>query len=283
MTDGRALARQYLEQQRALGGSPVILTPGLRANATGSIALEPPSTPGLHPGLVTSQPNPAALTPGASPGNAPRSVPSQPDLPPLGLVFDPPGGDLFSADPIPRAPSLDAIAALVAECTKCRLCESRTRTVPGEGPAGAKLVVVGEGPGRTEDETGRPFVGKAGDLLTKILAAISFPRERVFICNVVKCRPPENRLPLHDEVDACAPYLFRQLDLLQPRVILAMGGTAAQTLLNTKQSLGALRNKVHRFRGIPLIVTYHPAALLRNPNWKKPTWDDVRIARRLCD
>jgi uracil-DNA glycosylase family 4 len=144
-------------------------------------------------------------------------------------------------------------------------------------------VVVGEGPGRTEDETGRPFVGKAGELLTKILAAIDLPRDRVFICNVVKCRPPENRVPQYDEVAACVPYLFRQLELLAPKVIVAMGGTAAQTLLGTKLSLGAMRNKVHRLRGVPVIVTYHPAALLRNPNWKRPTWDDVRIARRLLD
>ncbi|MGH7606589.1 MAG: uracil-DNA glycosylase, partial [Gemmatimonadales bacterium] len=179
------------------------------------------------------------------------------------------------------APSLAAVATLVAACTKCRLCEGRTNTVPGEGPATARLVVVGEGPGRTEDETGRPFVGRAGELLTKILAAIDLPREQVFICNVVKCRPPDNRLPLYDEVAACVPYLYRQIDLLQPKVLLAMGGTAAQTLLNTKQSLGALRNHVHRFRGFPVVVTYHPAALLRNPNWKRPTWDDVRIAHRL--
>jgi DNA polymerase len=182
-----------------------------------------------------------------------------------------------------QAATLEAIAALVAPCTKCRLCEGRTRAVPGEGAADARLVVVGEGPGRTEDATGRPFVGQAGELLTKILAAIDLPRERVFICNVVKCRPPENRVPQYDEVAACVPYLFRQIELIKPRVILAMGGTAAQTMLNTKQSLGALRDKVHRFRGIPVIVTYHPAALLRNPNWKRPTWDDVRIARRFLD
>ncbi|MGH7675758.1 MAG: uracil-DNA glycosylase [Gemmatimonadales bacterium] len=204
-------------------------------------------------------------------------------LPPPGLSFDAPSGDLFTEDPIQAAPTLDAVATLVAACTRCRLCEGRANTVPGEGPADARLVVVGEGPGRTEDETGRPFVGRAGELLTKILAAIDFPRDRVFICNVVKCRPPENRVPLYDEIQACVPYLFRQLELIKPTVILAMGGAAAQTLLNTKQSLGALRNQVHRFRGIPVIVTYHPAALLRNPNWKRPTWDDVRIARRLLD
>ena len=261
MSDGRELAREFLEQQRALGGAPVILPelPGSGIRDGGSVARQPPAR--THPA---------------------SRIPS-PDLPPPGLSYDPPGGDLFSNDPVPQATSLDAIAKLIAGCTKCRLCEGRRHTVPGEGAADARLVVVGEGPGRVEDETGRPFVGPAGELLTKILAAIELPRERVFICNVVKCRPPENRLPQFDEIAACIPYLFRQIELVKPKVILAMGGTAAQTVLNTKQSLGALRNRVHRFRGIPVIVTYHPAALLRNPNWKKPTWDDVRIARRLID
>jgi len=259
VTDGRALAREFLEQQRQLGGNPVILPdlPGSGMRDAGSVAPPPPAP--AHPA---------------------SRIPS-PDLPPPGISYDPPGGDLFSNDPVPQAVSLEAIAQLVAGCTKCRLCEGRRHTVPGEGAAEAHLVVVGEGPGRVEDETGRPFVGPAGELLTKILGAIELPRERVFICNVVKCRPPENRLPQFDEIAACVPYLFRQIEIVKPKVILAMGGTAAQTLLNTKQSLGALRNLVHRFRGIPLIVTYHPAALLRNPNWKKPTWDDVRIARRL--
>ena len=275
MSDGRALAREFLEQQRLLGGDPVILTDGPT----------PGFTPGLRPGSVTpAGTNP--LTPGASPGTSPgkpkaSSTKESSELPPPGLSYDPPGGDLFSADPLHQAASLDAVATLVAACTKCRLCEARRHTVPGEGPRDARLVVVGEGPGRVEDETGRPFVGPAGELLTKILAAIELRRDHVFICNVVKCRPPENRVPQYDEIAACVPYLFHQIDVLKPQVILAMGGTAAQTLLNTKQSLGALRNQIHRFRGIPVIVTYHPAALLRNPHWKKPTWDDVRIARRL--
>jgi DNA polymerase len=145
------------------------------------------------------------------------------------------------------------------------------------------MVLVGEGPGQTEDETGRPFVGRAGELLTEILTAIGYQRSEVFICNVVKCRPPQNRKPLPDEMAACSPYLEAQLRLIRPKVILAMGGTAAEALLQTKRSLSDLRGKVHSYRDIPLIVTYHPAALLRNPNWKKPTWDDVRIARQLVD
>jgi DNA polymerase len=144
-------------------------------------------------------------------------------------------------------------------------------------------VLVGEGPGATEDALGRPFVGKAGELLNEILSAIELPRESVYITNVVKCRPPQNRKPLPDEIAACLPFLFRQLQLIRPKVIVAMGGTAAEALLGVKKSLGELRGKVHRLDGIPLVVTYHPAALLRNPNWKKPTWDDVRIARQLLD
>jgi len=140
---------------------------------------------------------------------------------------------------------------------------------------------VGEGPGETEDQTGRPFVGRAGELLTAMLAAIELPREDVFIANVVKCRPPQNRKPLPDEMESCLPYLRRQIQLIKPTVLLALGSTAAEGLLGVKRSLGELRLKVHRWDGIPLIVTYHPAALLRNPNWKKPAWDDVRIARQL--
>jgi DNA polymerase len=270
VTDPRALARAFLEQERQLGSDWVVLADGTATAAPP--AARAPGTPAPAPACLGSPARPAAPT---SPG------PSAPPLPPPGISFDPPAGDLFATDPIQAAASLAAIAELVTACTRCRLCEGRTHAVPGEGPDGARLVVVGEGPGRVEDATGRPFVGPAGELLTKILAAIELPREQVFICNVVKCRPPDNRVPQYDEIAACLPYLFRQLELVQPKVILAMGGTAAQALLNTKQSLGALRNRVHRFRGTPVIVTYHPAALLRNPNWKRPTWDDVRIVRRL--
>ena len=155
--------------------------------------------------------------------------------------------------------------------------------MPGEGNPHAGFVCVGEAPGATEDETGRPFVGAAGQLLTKILAAINLAREDVFICNVLKHRPPGNRNPAPDEIKACSPYLLRQLELLQPRVILALGTFASQTLLQTTQPIGKLRGQVHRYYGVPLIVTYHPAALLRNPSWKRPTWEDVQLARRVFD
>jgi len=205
-----------------------------------------------------------------------------PPIPPPGIVVPAPATDLFDADPLAQAP-FDEVVRRINACTLCRLHAGRTHAVPGEGPLDARLVVVGEGPGANEDAQGRPFVGRAGELLNDILAAIDCPRETVYIANVVKCRPPENRKPQGDEMEACLPYLHRQLALIRPKVVLAMGATAAEALLLTRSSLGQLRNKVHDYRGIPLVVTYHPAALLRNPNWKRPTWDDVRIARQLLD
>jgi uracil-DNA glycosylase family 4 len=187
------------------------------------------------------------------------------------------------AGAIEKLDSLEAIAEQVRKCTRCSLYATATNPVPGEGNPNADLVCVGEAPGAKEDETGRPFIGQAGQLLTQILKAIDLPREEVFICNVLKHRPPANRNPLPEEVEACSPYLIRQLELIKPKVIIAFGTFAAQTLLNTKTSLGQLRGLIHQYHGIPLIVTYHPAALLRNPAWKRPTWEDVKLARRILD
>ena len=184
---------------------------------------------------------------------------------------------------IEKLDTLDEIAKKVNKCTRCPLYETATQGVPGEGNAKAKLVCVGEAPGAKEDETGRPFVGQAGQLLTKILGAIDLTREQVFICNVLKHRPPGNRNPRPEEVEACSPYLIRQLELIKPKVIVAFGTFAAQTLLNSKTPIGQLRGLVHKYHGIPLVVTYHPAALLRNPAWKRPTWEDVKLARRILD
>jgi DNA polymerase len=180
--------------------------------------------------------------------------------------------------------SLEQVAERIRSTFCCdTLCPKRTNAVPGEGNPRARLMLVGEAPGQTEDQTGRPFVGAAGNLLNSILEAVDLKREDVFIANVVKCRPPMNRKPLPEEISSCIPYLWRQIALVRPKVILTLGGTAAEGLLGVRKSLGELRNKVHRYGGIPLVCTYHPAALLRNPNWKKPTWDDVRIARQLLD
>lgn len=189
----------------------------------------------------------------------------------------------FMGGPLASLDSLEAVAKHIAACTACSLAKSARNHVPGEGSPTAGFVVVGEAPGEKEDELGRPFVGRSGELLTKILEAVQFKREDVFICNVLKHRPPGNRNPTPDEIKVCSPYLLRQLELLQPRVILALGTFASQTLLQTTQPIGKLRGLVHRFHGVPLIVTYHPAALLRNPAWKRPTWEDVQLARRIFD
>jgi len=214
----------------------------------------------------------------------PKAAEAAPPLP-AGISVEAPAGgdDLFAADPLRACATLDALVPIIDACRKCQLGHSRLHSVPGEGDPRAGMVVVGEAPGATEDETGRPFVGRAGQLLNDILKAIGLKREDVFICNVLKCRPPGNRDPEPLEVAACSPYLHRQLELLGPRVILAMGRPAAHALLGSNASLNELRGKLHRYRGIPTIVTYHPAALLRNPHWKRPTWDDVRIARRIYD
>jgi uracil-DNA glycosylase family 4 len=198
------------------------------------------------------------------------------------IVVGKAGTDLFGG-PMAGLDSLEALAAHAAACKRCALWSTATNCVPGEGSPNAQLMCVGEAPGEQEDLSGRPFVGRAGQLLTKILAAIDLKREDVFICNVLKHRPPGNRNPLPDEVTACSPYLVRQIELIRPRVILAFGTFAAQTLLETKLSIGKLRGTLHRYYGVPLIVTYHPAALLRNPAWKRPTWDDVQHARRILD
>lgn len=171
----------------------------------------------------------------------------------------------------------------VLGCTRCRLAESRRTVVFGEGDRSADLLVVGEAPGVEEDRSGRPFVGPAGQLLDKMLAAIGFRREEVFICNVLKCRPPNNRDPLGDEVASCRPYLRRQVELIQPKAICAFGRFAAQTLLTTEASLSRLRGSTHDFMGIPLVATYHPAALLRNTQWKRPTWEDLKLLRQVYD
>jgi uracil-DNA glycosylase family 4 len=178
-----------------------------------------------------------------------------------------------------RSALLAALTGEVAACRACRLCEGRDKTVFGSGNPEARLMVIGEGPGADEDRQGLPFVGKAGELLTRILAAIGLERDQVYIANVVKCRPPNNREPQPDEVAACRRYLDRQLEVVRPRVVVALGRTAAQTLLGNDQPLGRLRGRWYRVAGADLRVTYHPAALLRNPDFKRPTWEDMQLVR----
>jgi uracil-DNA glycosylase family 4 len=182
-----------------------------------------------------------------------------------------------------NATSLAALDASINTCQKCPLGGTRTNFVFGVGNPQATLMVIGEAPGADEDAQGEPFVGRAGQLLTKILEAINFRRDDVYICNILKCRPPGNRKPTPEESELCTPYLKKQIGLIQPKVILCLGLTAAENLLKTKESMTNLRGKVFQYENTPVMVTYHPAALLRNPNWKRPTWEDVQAVRRLHD
>jgi uracil-DNA glycosylase family 4 len=175
----------------------------------------------------------------------------------------------------------EELRAAVAACTRCRLHESRTQTVFGVGNPAADWMIIGEAPGAEEDRRGEPFVGRAGKLLDEMLLAIGEKRQSVFIANILKCRPPNNRDPSQDEAASCRPYLERQIELVQPKIILAVGRIAAQQLLQSDAPVGRLRGTVHRLGTIPLVVTYHPAYLLRSPSQKRKSWDDLCLATRV--
>jgi len=287
--DGREQLRRYLEQRRESGEKDLVLDGLSVEDALKLLGAAPAAKPagaspqsgGWRDVLRQTGAAPAApLEKAAAP--APKAdAPSVSDVP-QGIVIGRAGRELFGG-PMAELLSLEAIASAVAKCTRCPLSSTALNPVPGSGNPDADLMVVGEAPGATEDEQGLPFVGAAGKLLTDILAAIQLKRDDVFICNVLKHRPPGNRNPLPEEVKACNPFLVRQIELVKPKVILALGTFAAQTLLETTLALGKLREQVHRYYGVPLIVTYHPAALLRNPSWKRPTWKDVQLARRILD
>jgi DNA polymerase len=179
----------------------------------------------------------------------------------------------------PAPERLRVLSEAAAACTRCRLAEGRKTVVFGEGSPEARLVFVGEAPGAEEDRTGRPFVGRAGKLLTKIIEAIGYRREDVYICNVIKCRPPGNRTPMPDEILACSPFLHEQLAVIRPKAVCALGGPASTTLLETKEGITRLRGRFFWYRDIPLMPTFHPAYLLRNPREKGRVWDDMKRLR----
>jgi uracil-DNA glycosylase len=308
LVDARVLLRRYLEQRRELGESEMVLDaltvedvmrlvgatgrtelPGAAPQrSVRELAGEPSDdwrtalqNAGVNVDAVIPDPKPVTMAnPAETTGEMALSTEEMAFK--KGIVVASEEAELIPGS-IEMLESLEEIAQKVKKCTRCSLYATATNPVPGEGNPNAELVCVGEAPGAKEDETGRPFIGQAGQLLTKILAAIDLTREQVFICNVLKHRPPGNRNPLPEEVEACSPYLIRQLELIKPKVIVAFGTFAAQTLLNTKTPLGQLRGLVHKYHGVPLVVTYHPAALLRNPAWKRPTWEDVKLARRILD
>lgn len=227
----------------------------------------------------------AAATATASRKPSRPSAPASSDQAP---VVTEPRGPLRSGPPPQdiggRVQELAEIARQAADCQSCGLCRGRRSVVFGQGHPNADLMLVGEGPGAEEDRQGQPFVGPAGALLNKIIQAIGETRQGIYIANVVKCRPPNNRDPLPDEVAACRDYLEAQIDLVQPKVLVALGRVAAQALLGSTLALGNLRGQWHEVRGVPTRATYHPAALLRNAGWKRPTWEDMQLVRdRLRD
>lgn len=190
-----------------------------------------------------------------------------------------PSGDVERRETEPVEALFERLAREVAECRRCRLCEQRRQAVFGDGDPRGRLLFVGEGPGAEEDRQGLPFVGPAGELLDRIIGAIGLRRQQVYIANIVKCRPPGNRDPQADEVAACRGYLEAQIDAIRPVVLVALGRIAAQALLGNDLPIGKMRGRWYEVRGVPTMVTYHPAALLRNADLKRPTWEDMQQVR----
>jgi uracil-DNA glycosylase family 4 len=193
---------------------------------------------------------------------------------------EPPSPSPQVGDPISACTTLSEVADLVHACTRCRLHRGRRNAVPGEGREKADILFVGEGPGAQEDVQGRPFVGRAGQLLTKMLAAIDLTREEVYITNIVKCRPPENRNPLPDEAETCFPYLQRQIEIIDPMIVVCLGGPAVQRITGSTSGITRMRGTLHRYKDYPVLPTYHPAAVLRFPDkYRRPVWNDLKMLR----
>jgi uracil-DNA glycosylase family 4 len=257
--------RVYLAALRTWGVQEVPHSPPASAPL---VAASAPVTPSARPG--------ARKAPRPQTAPAPRAAPQSPPPPssqaPL-LAAEVPD------DPLAHM-SLSELEGVTKGCTRCRLHRGRTHVVFGVGNPEAELMFVGEAPGRDEDLQGEPFVGRAGQLLTRIIEAIGLRRQDVYIANVIKCRPPNNRNPQEDEIARCEPYLRRQIELVRPRIIVALGTFAAQTLLKTAQPISQLRGRFHTYHGVKLMPTFHPAFLLRNPERKRAVWEDMQLVQR---
>jgi uracil-DNA glycosylase len=298
VTDPRDLLRSYLRQRRELGEDELVLD-RLSAAELQALLADRPSAPAARPSADRpSEPAPADGRREAAPEprresaapparEEPVEVHVRAGAPVPGSAPHPPSprapAAYVNAEEISSLPVLAEVREIALGCPRCGLAKTRTHVVFGEGRENADVMVVGEAPGQEEDRSGRPFVGRAGKLLDLVLLSAGFRREDVYICNVLKCRPPQNRNPQPDEVSACSPYLLRQVELVQPRVILAFGTFAAQTLLGTDISIGKLRGRTHHYRGVPLVPTYHPAACLRHPAWVRSVWEDLQRARDVLD
>jgi DNA polymerase len=310
-------AKRLIERERARGGGDLLAAGVAKARASArakGIVLPPPPTPIAQP--VTSEAAPAVAqvaapeAPIAAAPIAPAATGDMPDFIANSPAFKPPAPQPepkvapdfvlppFTEQLYPSAigghrdaivaaslPVLADVAAQANACEKCELCKTRTKAVPGVGSARSGIVFVGEAPGADEDLRGEPFVGRAGELLTKmiegmhqraLIPGVKLDRDEVYIVNVLKCRPPDNRNPLPHEIEACSPYVMRQLEALQPRVICCLGKFAAELLLGMKGTISSMRGKTYRWKGAKLIVTYHPAYCLRSPSAKRPVWDDLQ-------
>jgi DNA polymerase len=281
----REVVRRYLRQRLEAGDSELFLDALDHESARALLRTSPPTRAGgpaggrvgLLEALAAEAPGIVAERGGPRTGQGAAGYAGDATRMPA-----PKGNAPLTAAPAATS-ALEILGAEVAGCTACGLHQERNRVVFGEGRATAEVVIVGEAPGREEDRSGRPFVGPAGKLLDLLLLSAGFPREEVYICNVIKCRPPGNRDPSSVEVEACSSHLRRQLDLIQPTVLLALGKFAAQTLAGSEESIGDLRGGVHEYHGIPLVVTYHPAFLLRSRSWVRAAWRDFQLLREVLE
>jgi uracil-DNA glycosylase family 4 len=301
VTDPRDLLRSYLRQRQELGEEELVLDRLSAAGLQALLSTAPAAPVARMPAAADSRReappiDPRRDAPPAEPRREPAAAPERPErvdthvragAPVPGTAPHPPSprapAAYVSEEEISSLPILSQVREIALGCPRCGLARTRTHVVFGEGREDADILVVGEAPGQDEDRSGRPFVGRAGRLLDLVLQSAGFARDDVYICNVLKCRPPQNRNPQPDEVSACSPYLLKQVELVQPRVILAFGAFAAQTLLGTDISIGKLRGRTHQYRGVPLVPTYHPAACLRHPAWVRSVWEDLQRARDVLD
>lgn len=281
MSERARLLVEHLRNRRELGEIEMFVAPGDREEILERAVrlADSSSSPEGSPGPAAATPDaPAAANAGAMAGGK-SGIPAGAHLD-AGLERLARVGSRAEILEIPDLPRLRAVADA---CQRCQLHETRTRPVFADGTPDARVMCVGEAPGQKEDATGLPFVGRAGQLLDRLLTAVGLGRDCVFICNVLKCRPPGNRNPLPEEIEQCSPFLLRQLELVDPAVVIAFGTFAARTLLGSTESLGRLRQRTHLYEGRPLVVTYHPAALLRNPGWIRPTWEDLQRVRSILN
>ncbi len=312
--DARGLALRYLEQMRELGETEIYLGQDARDRIIGNVVLaEPERTVGSRTAVHASSADGggaagreprsragvrAAAEPSSSPadpsqdsfrlGSAAEKAAAMPEpevvAAELAIGNGPKTGDMFSErSGLEDCSSLADVERLALGCEECELSSGRTNVVFGVGNPTATLMFIGEAPGRDEDLQGIPFVGRAGQLLNKILAAVEIERDDIYIGNILKCRPPNNRTPLTSEIDACMPYLAKQISCIKPRIICTLGLPATQTLLGLRGSMGSLRGKIYRAGEIAVVPTYHPAAALRDPRYKRPIWEDFLIVRREYD